>query len=477
MNNKNKDSNVAQESATEALKSGLEAATHFDVVISGGGPTGLLTAIGLKTECPSLSVAIVEPMENANSATKTIKSNFDQRCLALSYGSLQLLEHWAVWPELKAHGWPIKSIVTSERGHIGKTVMRAEDYQLSAMGQVASMHNLGCALKSVAKLHDITWFCPDKIESLSLETESFAGADRNADAYKNDNLKVGCDADTAQTTRKITLTSGVTIRSSLLIVAEGANSTTRALLNIDSNTSAYGQSAVIANVKVAGAKTKLTKQFDQANHVAFERFTLNGPIAFLPIGEQEYNVVWTQTPEQAADVTSLTDEAFCQRLQAEFGFAAGQITNVSKRATYPLSLTRVERLTAPGAVLLGNTAHTVHPIAGQGFNLGVRDIGVLVFAIKQALRSDSITDSTTNSIGRFEVLNHYEQNRVADIDRIVTFTDLLVRMFGLKGRTAALTRTTGLMALQSSDTLQQWLALHFMGSHQQFNLAKEKLHD
>ena len=434
--------------------------THYDVLVSGGGPTGLLTAIGLKKECPDLSVGIIEPIDQSLSdgnSNEMITSNFDQRCLALSHGSLQLLDHWGVWSELKSHGWPIQTIVTSDRGHLGKTVMRARDYDLNAMGQVASLHNLGCALKAVAKQLDIAWFCPDRIESMELVNLAC-------------NKSVATPQATTQSKRLIKLESGQELTTDLLIVAEGGQSSTRKRLNIASETLEYGQSAVIANVRVTGAQAKLSRQFDDADHNAFERFTTNGPIAFLPIGKQEYNVVWTQTPEQALEVNALTDEAFCERLQQEFGFAAGQIKSVSKRATYPLSLTRVERLTAPNAVLLGNTAHTIHPIAGQGFNLGVRDIGVLVFAIKKAAKSGI-------AIGRFDVLNDYEKNRQHDIDRIVSFTDLLVRAFGIEGRAAALTRTTGLMALQGSDTLQQWLALHFMGSHQQFNLAKEKLHD
>ena len=466
--------------------------THYDVLVSGGGPTGLLTAIGLKKECPDLSVGIIEPIDQSLSdgnSNEMITSNFDQRCLALSHGSLQLLDHWGVWSELKSHGWPIQTIVTSDRGHLGKTVMRARDYDLNAMGQVASLHNLGCALKAGAKQLDIAWFCPDRIESMELvnlacnksiaatEGDIYARdnhSNSGLDSYNNDDNDSGNDKATLQATtqskRLIKLESGQELTTDLLIVAEGGQSSTRKLLNITSDTSEYGQSAVIANVRVTGAQAKLSRQFDDADHNAFERFTTNGPIAFLPIGKQEYNVVWTQTPEQALEVNALTDEAFCERLQQEFGFAAGQIKSVSKRATYPLSLTRVERLTAPNAVLLGNTAHTIHPIAGQGFNLGVRDIGVLVFAIKKAAKSGI-------AIGRFDVLNDYEKNRQHDIDRIVSFTDLLVRAFGIEGRAAALTRTTGLMALQGSDTLQQWLALHFMGSHQQFNLAKEKLHD
>ncbi|GAB3003149.1 FAD-dependent monooxygenase [Psychrosphaera aestuarii] len=411
----------------------MAEALLFDVVISGGGLSGLLTAIGLKQEAPSLSVAIVEPV--TQTSQDKVQSNFDQRCLALSHGSLQLLNHWQVWSELKSNGWPIETIITSDRGHIGKTIMQAKDYGLNAMGQVASMHNLGCALKSVAKHFDIHWFCPDHITDLIMPTQ------------QNDYVL-------------LSLSSGQMLTGKLLVVAEGGNSPTRDKLNITNDTSEYQQAAIIANVRI-DQSPKILKKYD--SNAAFERFTTKGPIAFLPIAENEYNVVWTQSPDEAQVNMALNDVAFCEALQLAFGYSAGRITACSKRAFYPLSLTKVERLVSPRTVLLGNTAHTVHPIAGQGFNLGVRDIGVLVFEIKQALEQGK-------DIGDFSILNAYQKNRLNDIERITEFTDMLVRIFALPGRLPALTRTMGLMSLQKCDTLQQWLALHFMGSHKQFNL-------
>lgn len=417
---------------------------HYDVLISGGGLSGLLTAIGVKSEAPSLSVAVIEPIKS--DPQEAIQSNFDQRCLALSHGTIQLLKHWQVWPEFAKLAWPIQTIVTSDRGHVGKTIMRANDYDVDAMGQVVSMHNLGVALQNVATKHNIDWFCPDQITAVEDITEN----------TKSDETRV-------------TLKSGAELSTKLLVVAEGGNSPTRTLLKIGSDTSNYEQSAVIANVKVSNP-TKILKQVSGnpkgANHVAFERFTTTGPIAFLPIGDNEYNVVWTQEPDEALVSHALNDEQFLESLQQTFGFSAGQLVECSKRAHYPLSLTKVERLTSFRTVLLGNSAHTVHPIAGQGFNLGVRDIGVLVMAIASQINEKG----EHADIGSFEVLNNYEKNRLNDIKRITDFTDSLVRIFALPGRLPALARSTGLMTLQSCDSLQQWLALHFMGSHKQFTL-------
>ena len=417
-------------------------AQDFDVVISGGGLSGLLTAIGLLNQAPKLTIAIAEPVNK--STPDSVQANFDGRCIALSYGSLQLLQHWQVWPALKPLAWPIRTIVTSDRGHAGKTIMKAQDYDISAMGYVAEMRHMGTVFQSVlTSLEDktdnrIQWFCPDAIEEITQEKDAV-------------NIK---------------LQSETQLKAKLLVVAEGGHSPTRAKLGMDTESAEYPQAAVIANVKTRGAERKLNKLLNRANavddsnvshHVAFERFATTGPIALLPIGEQEYSLVWTDTPENAERHLALSETEFISQLQQDFGFAAGEFVAASKPALYPLSLIKATRLVQGRAVLVGNSAHTVHPIAGQGFNLGLRDIAVLVQQIAQAVKSRS-------DIGGFTNLNEYQGNRQQDIDRITGFTDLLVRGFGLEGRLPAAARTLGLMSLQKCDGLQQWLALHFMSS-------------
>ena len=419
------------------------AGTEFDVVISGGGLSGLLTAIGLLNESPDISLAIIEPV--VATPLNEVQANFDGRCIALSYGSLQLLNHWQIWPELKPLSWPIKTIVTSDRGHIGKTIMKADDYGLNAMGHVAEMRNMGQVFQqTLARLDNnksdnkrVHWFNPDAITKLNQTQDAI----------------------------HLALSSGRQLQAKLLVVAEGGWSGTRELLGLQTEKSDYPQSAVIANVKVKGAEKKLSlllrraseDQADIAHHVAFERFTTSGPIALLPIGEQEYSLVWTDTPERAAENVKLSPKDFLRRLQADFGFAAGEFVSMSEPAIYPLSLIKTRQLFNGRGLVLGNSAHTVHPIAGQGFNLGLRDIAVLVNEISQAHKQ-------AQDIGAFQVLHAFESNRLQDIDRITGFTDLLVRGFALKGRIPAATRTLGLMTLQKCDGLQQWLALHFMSS-------------
>ena len=411
---------------------------QFDLIISGAGLSGLLTAIGLLNESPELSIAIVEPFD-ANSTLSQVP-NFDDRCLALSYGSLQLMQHWQIWPQLKPSAWPIKTIITSDRGHVGKTIMRADDYQLSAMGYVAAMRNIGAAFEqTLAELQQslnkqVSWFRPDVIDAVEQLPDHV----------------------------KVSLKSNQVLSAKLLVVAEGGQSPTRELLNIASQKVKYQQAAVISNIKVSG-NPGLEKTLQRQNqtaiqpNAAFERFTTSGPIAFLPIASNQYSVVWSVEPEQVDDILALPEDAYCQQLQQAFGFGAGTIVASSKAEAYPLSLVKADSMVHNRVALVGNAGHTVHPIAGQGFNLGLRDIAVLVEQIKQA-------QLNKQDIGSFELLSEYQHLRQQDIDRITGFTDLLVRSFALKGRLAAGVRTLGLLTLQKCDGLQKWLALHFMSS-------------
>lgn len=426
----------------------MTTAKHYDVIISGAGLSGLLTAIGLLNETPNLSIALIEPYDGQPDNHHV--PNFDDRCLALSYGSLQLLNQWQVWPKLKPTAWPIKTIITSDRGHLGKTIMRANDYSLNAMGYVAAMRNMGVAFESTLSqlqqniahkednAHQIDWFKPNIIQSIDQTAEQV----------------------------EITLAQGQTLTAKLLVVAEGGNSPTREKLGIEITRDDYPQAAVISNVTVSGnkglEKTLARNEDEQVQpFAAFERFTTHGPIAFLPIGDNQFSVVWSVPPEQMADVLALSEQDFCQQLQQAFGSNVGRIIKSSKQEAYPLALVKAQSMVHNRVALVGNAGHTVHPIAGQGFNLGLRDIAVLVKQISQA-------QVTGQDIGSYPVLAEYQQQRKADIDRITGFTDLLVRSFAIEGRLAAGTRTLALQALQKCDNLQQWLALHFMSSRSSY---------
>ena len=420
----------------------MTTAKHYDVIISGAGLSGLLTTIGLLNETPNLSIAIIEPYDGKSNNNHV--PNFDDRCLALSYGSLQLLNHWQIWSKLKPTAWPIKTIVTSDRGHLGKTIMRANDYNLNAMGYVAAMRNMGMAFETtLAQLqqdhqHNIDWFKPNTIAEIKQHSDQV----------------------------ELVLAQGEALTASLLVIAEGGNSPSRDKLGIEVSKDEYPQTAVISNVTVTGnkglEKTLARDDRDQVQpYVAFERFTTYGPIAFLPIADNQFSVVWSVPPEQMDEVLALSERAFCQQLQQAFGTSVGTIIKSSKQEAYPLALVKAQSMIHNRVALVGNAGHTVHPIAGQGFNLGLRDIAVLVKQISDALKAEQ-------DIGSYPVLAEYQQQRKTDIDRITGFTDLLVRSFAIEGRLAAGTRTLALQALQKCDNLQQWLALHFMSSRSSY---------
>ncbi len=426
----------------------MTTAKHYDVIISGAGLSGLLTTIGLLNETSNLSIALIEPYDGESNNDQV--PNFDDRCLALSYGSLQLLNHWQIWPTLKPTAWPIKTIITSDRGHMGKTIMRANDYNLNAMGYVAAMRNMGVAFESTLSqlqqngahkkdnAHQIDWFKPNHIDSIEQTSEQV----------------------------EVRLGQGEILTGKLLVVAEGGNSPTREKLGIETSRDEYPQAAVISNVTVSGnkglEKTLARNEHEQVQpYAAFERFTTHGPIAFLPIGDNQFSVVWSIPPEQMTEVLALSEQDFCQKLQAEFGSSVGKIVKSSKQEAYPLALVKAQSMVHNRVALVGNAGHTVHPIAGQGFNLGLRDIAVLVKEIANAIERKQ-------DIGSYSVLSEYQQKRTVDIDRITGFTDLLVRTFAIEGRLAAGTRTLALQALQKCDNLQQWLALHFMSSRSSY---------
>lgn len=415
----------------------MQSSAQVDVIISGGGLSGLLTALGLQQEAPELSIAIVEPFHQQNSLTD--KNNFDDRCLALSYGSIQLFNHWKLWQQLKSRCWPIQTIVTSDRGHLGKTLMRSSEYRVNAMGYVASMKNLGSVFKQQLSERNLQWFCPDKITDVEQTASQVA----------------------------VSLNSGQQLTGKLLVVAEGGESPTRDKLKISMPSDQYSQMAVIANVEVSRTH-KQQRQITNADitTTAFERFTTSGPIAFLPISDNQYSIVWSIKPEQQQDVLALNDEEFCQQLQQEFGFSAGTIIKTSERYVYPLALAKAQQLFNGRAVLIGNCAHTVHPIAGQGFNLGLRDVAQLVELISSAHNSGL-------DIGDYSVMSAYQKNRQQDINRVTNFTDFLVRIFALEGRLAAFTRTVGLAGLQKFSSLKQWLSLQFMSSNPKYLNSKD----
>jgi 2-octaprenyl-6-methoxyphenol hydroxylase len=229
----------------------------------------------------------------------------------------------------------------------------------------------------------------------------------------------------------------------LLVAADGAHSIVRAAAGIDADVEDYGQVAITA--AVVG---------DRAHDgTAYERFTPAGPVAVLPLRGGGYGTIWSCAPQRAAEMLALADEAYLAELQSRFGWRAGRFRRIGRRASYPLKLSRAATTVARRTVLIGNAAQALHPIAGQGFNLGLRDAALLAEVISDA----------TGDVGSADLLRKFSDWRAADRSGVVRFTDGLVKLFGSRMPGAGLMRNLGLLAFDLSPPAKRALARVSLG--------------
>lgn len=394
-----------------------EAMPDYDVVIAGGGMAGSMLALAITQRCPALTLAIIE--QQAETAPK---ASFDSRSIALSAGSVQLLQQFGLWERLAPFGCPIMDIAVSDRGHFGKTWLNAAEYRVPALGQVIEVEHIGAVLSDVlASKPQITRLQPNQISTVT------PGKNR----------------------QQLSLSDGLTLQSRLLVIAEGGQSATRQLVAVPQQETPYAQTAIIANLALA----------QRHQNKAFERFTEHGPIALLPLTDNRYSLVWTVPPEQAGLLLALPEAEFLARVQQAFGYRAGVFSGCGKRVAYPLVLRQSPQVVSHRVALLGNSLHSLHPIAGQGFNLALRDIDCL----SQLLASGSPCE-----VGSYAQLRQYELARQADMQRVIWLTDALVRTFSNRSRLVALARNLGLFAMLMCDDLKTPLARQTMGFGAQY---------
>ena len=410
-------------------------AQHFDVVISGGGLSGLLMALSLadltNAKGVKLNIAVVEVSAILQDASRS----FDDRVLALSHGTAAYLDELGAWQTLKKNAEAIKKIHVSDREHYGKARLTASDYQVSALGYVVEMLSVGKSLlTALANKTNVTWFAPDKINAVQWHK-------------KHVNL---------------TLNSEKNLTTTLLLGCDGANSPCRKFAGIEINAKPYGQSALIANVSTAKPH----------NNVAYERFTKNGPIAMLPLsfaaaginkGKGRCSLVWTLTPELAKKMQALNDNDFKKQLELAFGTWLGEITHVGKRDVYPLNLLQAQDQIYHRMALVGNASHTIHPIAGQGFNLGVRDVSQLAELIEKSLLVENVENNSTNDIGSLRLLNQYAEQRQKDHKQVINLTDSLVTIFSNDLPPLVIGRGVGLKVLNYFSPIKKALVNKTMG--------------
>jgi len=372
----------------------------FDIAIVGGGMVG--ATLGVALAPLNLRVAIIEAVPHNAAA----QPSFDERTTALSNGSRRILETLGVWPALNALATPIRKIHVSDQGHFGFARIDAAEQNLSAMGYVVSNRDLGSALWSrLSASSGLEVYCPAEVSQVSANDQSVS-------------LEI------AQQGAKTK-----TIAAKLIVAADGAQSAVRSAVGVDARVRDYGQTAVITTV--------LPQRFH--DNVAYERFTPSGPLALLPLDGGRCTLVLTLTKEAAQSAMAWSDLEFLAEVQRRFGFRLGRFLKVGRRVHYPLFLTRATRTSSGRCVIIGNAAQGLHPVAGMGFNLGLRDVASLAELIAE--RAGQEVDP-----GSPALLAEYDAWRAADRGGVIAFTDGLVRMFSNPLGSVRRLRNLGLLA-------------------------------
>lgn len=388
----------------------------MSVIIAGGGMTGATLALALshltQGKLPVTLIEAVAPGDRAH-------PGYDGRAIALAAGTCQQLAAINVWPALADCATPITHVHVSDRGHAGFVNMAAADYGVSALGNVIELHEVGNRLyQQLRKAPGVTLRCPEQVSRVERHQDSVS----------------------------VTLSGGETLQGSLLVAADGSRSHTAAACGIQWHSEDYQQIAVIANVT-----TQLAHQGR-----AFERFTQYGPLALLPMSNGRSSLVWCHPPEAQSRINNWSDAEFLAELQQAFGWRLGRFTHTGLRYSYPLALQKADRTVAHRLAVVGNAAQTLHPIAGQGFNLGIRDVMSLAETLAAAHREQA-------DPGSFAVLQRYSQRRVADRAATIGVTDGLVRLFANRYLPLVVGRNLGLMTMDNLPWLRNRLAERTLG--------------
>jgi len=408
-----------------APKSSPGVPTDYDIAIVGGGMVGASLALALK-DLP-LRIGLIEAQRPDDPG----QPSFDERTTALSNGTRRIFEGLGIWSEIEPEAIPIRQIHVSERGRFGSAVIDAGEQGLKALGFVVANRAIGAAL----------WRRLAAAANLSVRAPA-----RVVDAVTHPDHLVLTLEETGEH-------RSVTAR--LVVAADGAGSLVRAASGVGVSRWDYQQTAVIVQV---------TPERLNAG-TAYERFTETGPIAVLPAPEGRVVVVWTLAPAAAERVMALSDEAFLSELQVAFGWRLGRLVALGKRLVYPLALTQADEARAPRVAIIGNAAQGLHPIAGQGFNLGLRDAATLAEVLADALAvapAEGGSDCPTD-LGSDAVLERFASWRQTDRRRLIAFTDGLVRVFASPFGPVRALRSLGLVLFDLSPMAKSALSRLSLG--------------
>lgn len=390
-----------------------ETIERCDIAIIGGGLVGASLALALQQGAVQRGwrIVMIEPV----APQSAYQPSFDARSSAISYGSRLLYERLGLWQQIAERAEPMTHIEVSEQGSFGVTHLDAAAEGVPALGYVVENAWLGHCLIGALEAGHIERRCPAVVSSMQ----------PLADGYL------------------LSFDDGSQLHTSLAALADGGRSGLAKSLGIEHRREPYGQAALIANLETATPHQGR----------AFERFTANGPMAFLPMSGNRGAIVWTRSLERAEELLQAPAEVFLAALQEEFGYALGLFGKLGKRYMYPLAKVLASEQVRPHLVLLGNSAHSLHPVAGQGFNLSLRDLMALADALL----------ASPSAPGDVAVLQDYTASREQDQWRVVNFSHAMPLLFGKRQAWWRLGRNLGLLALDMMPPAKHWFARQSMG--------------
>lgn len=400
--------------------------TQYPVVIIGGGMVGASFALALQKQLPVDSTLRILVVEAVVPGAGNNQPSFDSRSTALSFGSRKIFEQLGIWSSLSDSAEAIHRIHVSDAGHFGSTGLDREQLNVEALGYVVENRSLGIALNEALRDSPaLELLCPATLESAA---PTAAGM----------RLALRCGEQRYE------------LQTGLLVLVDGGRSPVCRQLGIPTRVEHYGQQAIISTIA-----------FEECHaNRAFERFTDSGPLAVLPLqphaGENRGALVWTVAEAEVDALLQLSEPELLERLQQCFGYRLGRITRMGKRAMYPLSLTVAQEQVRPGLALLGNVAHTLHPVAGQGFNLSLRDAQALARIVGAAL----VDGEEPGSMG---VLQQFLQQQEKDQHRTIDFSHYLTRVFSSRKTSMVWARKAGLAAIDLVPALKREFARQAMG--------------
>ena len=388
---------------------------EFDLLIVGGGLVGASLAAALAPLPLKIAVVEVAPFGSRG------QPSFDDRITAISEGSRRIFDSMGVWAGIAPEASPIRHIQVSDKGRLGATRLHAEEAGVEALGWVTPNRLIGKALVDfIGGQANITLYAPAKLKSFAVGEVS-----------------VHAEVEAAEP---------VTLKARLLIAADGAQSEVRRQLGIEGRKWDYRQTAVVCNLRAERPEPD----------TAYERFADDGPVALLPMGGDKYGLVWVANTEAAPAILGLDDSTFLEQAAAKFGGRLGRFIQAGNRVSYPLIMVQAETQLALRTLIIGNAAHALHPIAGQGFNLSLRDVAMLAEVLADARRDGE-------DLGSHAVLERYVAARAGDQRGTALFTDVLNRIFSNPLKTVTWGRNAGLLALELLPAARRTLLKHNMG--------------